>query len=341
MALKIILLPFSLLYALASSVRNFLFDTGLLPVRKEKVTVISVGNITTGGTGKTPFVVFIAEYLISKGRTPAVISRGYGRGSDDFVIVCDGQSIMANPDEAGDEPVEISEALLESGRQNFVVAVCADRSRAIDEVTAGYPVDTVILDDAFQHRYVSRNLDVVLINAYEYLNDAWSHRFTLPSGNLREPAKGLQRADIIVQNNKGCDLPDIPQLKKRGSFLPVTEYKTQYFVDSENAILTKIPEPAILVSGLADNGSFFELARKSGVKIIDAVAFEDHRNYSGDDAERILEKYSGSEAIVTTRKDFVKLRKILPGKKLYYMKISLDVVRQKENLLRKIDSLFL
>lgn len=338
--IRSVLIPFSLAYSGIMSVRNFFYEIKLFSSARKQIPVISVGNITTGGTGKSPLTILIAEYLIGKNRKVAVVSRGYKRRTSKPMIVCDGDRILLDVTESGDELMMISEELIRNHKGKFVVAAGADRSKAIDAVLREFDVDVIVLDDAFQHRKLWRNLDIVLVNAEDYFCDSLSHKFTIPSGNLRECISGLKRADLIIQNNKGSKLPAVPFIVKSGKDHLTLRYNSEYFVDEENVILQHLDKKVILFSGLADNESFFISAMNMGIEIVDSIGFEDHHEYTEADFDRITQKYTGNEMFVTTHKDFIKLVKL--GKftdefDLCYLKINLKVETDLRKLTNKID----
>lgn len=335
-----VLIPFSVAYSGIMSARNFCYDIKLFSSARKEIPVISVGNITTGGTGKSPMTIWIADYLIGKNKKVAVVSRGYKRRTTKPVIVCDGTRILLDVLESGDELMMISEELIRNHKGKFVVAAGADRSEAIDTVLREFDADVIVLDDAFQHRKVWRNLDIVLVNAEEYFSDPFSHKFTIPSGNLRECISGIKRADIIIQNNKGSKLPAIPFIGKSGKEYLTLRYKSEYFVDEENVILHHLDKKAILFSGLADNESFFISVMNTGTEIVDSIGFADHHEYTEADFDRITQKYSGKEIFVTTYKDFIKIVRVgnfTDEFDLCYLKINLKVEADLTILTNKID----
>ena len=337
-----ILLPVSLLYSAVMFVRNYLYDKGIFSIAKKNIPVISIGNITTGGTGKTPLTIWIADYLLKKGRNVAVISRGYGRESANSVIVCDGQKILTQLSESGDELLMISEELLNRHLGNFVVAAGTNRSDTIDMVCNSFSTDVVILDDAFQHRKIARDLDILLINADDYYVNSCSHSWTIPSGNLRENLSGIERADLIIQNNKGSNYPSIKFIDESGVVNFKMSYKTEYFVDIENVILKSINEKVILFSGLADNDSFFSSVMKSGVKVADKIAFEDHHNYTDADIDILKRNFTGKEVFVTSQKDFIKIKRKanrFDDVEIVYLKIKPEFGIDIEKLTNKIDKI--
>src|SRR3990170_917274 len=186
----ILLFVLSLPYRAVARCRNLLYDSGIIPSKKLPCPVVSIGNITVGGTGKTPTVIMLAIMLKAAGYRPAVLSRGYGRKNTKVIkIVSDGRNIRTDHDEAGDEPFLIAVMLPE-----IPIVVCSDRylagKRAIEEFSA----DILILDDGFQHRRLYRDIDILLLNNARPVGN--SH--LLPCGSLREQVKALKRADIVL-----------------------------------------------------------------------------------------------------------------------------------------------
>ncbi len=338
---RIILLPLSFLYSVAMSARNVLFNMRILGSVKKDVPVISVGNITTGGTGKTPVTLWLTEYLIRNDKRVAVISRGYGRKSDGLKLVCDGKSILSDVASSGDELMMISDELLSRYPGEFVVAACADRSRAIEFVVREHNAQAVILDDAFQHRHIARDLDIVLVNAEEYERDPLSHLFTVPSGNLRESRRGLSRADVIVWNNK-TSVVSIPGFIRRYSDKIIEmSYNSEYFVDSENTIFENIEGKVVSFCGLADNRSFFAAVRKKCKEVSAEIGFSDHHTYTEADFRRLRNKLPENGRFVTSQKDFVKVKEtgnFARQNNVCYLKLGIEFITP-EKLTKKIDSL--
>lgn len=326
--LCIVLIPFSVMYGGVMSLRNFFFDKGIFRITKHGIPVVSVGNLTTGGTGKTPLTLWLAYHLISLNRKVAVISRGYGRTGNEELVICDGHDLLAGVDESGDELAMIAEELLKAHEGRFIVTAGNDRNRAIRIAAEQYNADAVILDDAFQHRRTHRDVDIVLVNAEEFLNEKFSHRFTVPAGNLRENIGGLNRADIVIQNNKFSSIPLLAEIRERSGETMIMEYKTECIVDSENTILQPIAKDVILFSGLADNLSFFKAADSFCSKITDRIEFEDHHKYSVDDLNILARNYTGNEIFLTTHKDYVKVRNVpqlMKNFRIFYLKIGITL----------------
>lgn len=160
--LKIIVIPFALLYGLIIEIRNILYDLKIMPITKYAVPVISVGNLTAGGTGKTPFVIMLSRLLSAYGKRIAIVSRGYGRKSRGAVLVSDGENILAPADVSGDEPQLIARTL-----PFAIMAVAEKRKQAIDMILSQFQPQVILMDDGFQHRSVHRDMDIVLWNTQD------------------------------------------------------------------------------------------------------------------------------------------------------------------------------
>src|SRR5256884_3095220 len=183
--------PLSGLYGVAGRARRALYDKGLLRVHNVSAPVISVGNVTVGGTGKTPLVAWIAKVLAREGGRVCILTRGYGRlDSHDRVIVSDGNEVLASPERSGDEAYLLAEEL----KGCAAVISDADRVAAAHWAVANLKTDVFVLDDGFQNLAIARNLDIVTIDA----TDPWGNRKLLPAGILREPLSALTRADCIA-----------------------------------------------------------------------------------------------------------------------------------------------
>ena len=209
-------LPLSALYGLITRTRLSMYRRGTFRTTKLSQPVISVGNITTGGTGKTPLVEWIARMLFENGRAVCVLTRGYGRiAPDERVLVSDGQTVFSIPEEAGDE------AFLMATNLRWAAAVISDANRtaaALDAIKHLHS-DCFVLDDGFQHLRLARDLDIVLIDA----TNPWGGGHLLPEGRLREPLSGLKRADAIVitRVDQVDDIEAVKEQLSRFSSCPV------------------------------------------------------------------------------------------------------------------------
>lgn len=305
--LRFLLLPFSWLYRFITGFRNYLFDKSILKETRFHVPVISVGNITLGGTGKTPFVIALSSFLESKGYKVGVITRGYHRKSKGQIIVKDGKSILASPQEAGDEPYLIAR---KSG--NTVVIADTDRVKAARCAVEKYHCTVVIADDAFQHRYLARDLDIVLWDSY---NDP-AKEAVVPSGRLRESWKGLRRADMLLVT-RTANLPQYiaeffhaKQSDLYISTLPSSVRKIFRYSDREEISQENLKNQKVLgFCGLGNPQQFFDTIRQLTQTPPIAKTFPDHHKYSENEIDEMIQAAEKQDCrfIITTEKDAVNL----------------------------------
>jgi len=271
-------------YGVAVAVRNSLYDRDILKTRSLRWPVVSVGNISTGGSGKTPFVIMLAKLLAQRGVSVDVLSRGYRRSTRGVLKV----NPQGGADEFGDEPLLIARKL---GRP---VIVGEDRYASgleAEDACGCAPQDPMhLLDDGFQHRRLHRDFDIVLLNT-EDLNDE-----LLPSGRLREPLSALQRADVVV-----VDRAFPPELLPRGQF--------DVWRSERQAQIPKIYGPLIAFCGVARPQRFFFDLRAAGLDIREEIVFRDHHRYTASDTQKLRAaqtRVPGSQ-LVTTEKDAINL----------------------------------
>jgi len=314
----LVLAPLSALYGAATRARLGLYRRGMLDVRRLAAPVISVGNITTGGTGKTPLVEFVARALARKGHKGCVLTRGYGReNSGRRVLVSDGEHVLANENEAGDEPCLLAEKLL------GIAAVIsdADRFAAGEWAIKNLDSEVFLLDDGFQHLRLARNLNIVAIDATR----PWDHGRLLPWGHLREPAGGLSRADCVVVTRADQTetvsalreevrrlVPNKPLFTSRMRIRGVKQLEAKF---SEvwgklPAKIGKIPQPVGAFCGIGNPASFILQLKDAGYDPVSTTIFPDHYRYSKGDIASVVSKAkaAGANSLITTAKDAVKLR---------------------------------
>jgi len=306
--LTYLLYPVSLVYTVVIFFRNLFYDVQFYRVTKIPVPVISVGNITTGGTGKTPAVVYIAKRLQDDGFKVGIISRGYKRVSRGYVVVSDGKRALVNAEQGGDEPVMMANAL-----PGVVIAVDENRVNAGKLIIEEYGVEVIIMDDGFQHRALHRDLDIVLINASR-LDHLRAH---LPVGRLRERLQSLRRADIVISTKYNDDtmLEKLEQIVHRytpavllGSEIkPVRCYN---IVDDTGLSLEDISSKTVyLVSGIAEPEMFQNTVKQLEISVCGTRWFPDHYHFNENDICGMIDeaKNHGADSIVTTEKDAVRL----------------------------------
>ncbi|MGI8467776.1 MAG: tetraacyldisaccharide 4'-kinase [Pyrinomonadaceae bacterium] len=301
---SILLTPFSLLYSAIIRARLKLYERRFFKSYNLGVPTISVGNLTVGGTGKTPLVAFIARILAERGEKVCVLTRGYRRENErERVVVSDGEKILADVKKAGDEPFELAEKLLGKA----VVVSDANRAEAGLWAREKFGITVFILDDAFQHLKVKRQLDIVCVDA----TNPFGNGKILPRGILREPLKNLKRADSIVITRTNL-VENISELKVQISKL---NPRGKIFV-SENKLSAKCKvQNAKLIAafcGLGNPENFFAQLRQAGFNLIFTKTFPDHYFYTQKDVDELQRqaKTNGAECFVTTAKDAVKLRNL-------------------------------
>lgn len=311
---RFILLPISKLYGFGVGVRNLMFKLHLLKQRRYDIPVISVGNIAVGGTGKTPHTEYIIN-LLKLNYHIGVLSRGYKRHTKGFVLA----TSRSTPNDIGDEPYQIYQKF---GRE-VTVAVCENRCEGIDELLKIDPdINLIVLDDAFQHRYVEPTINIVLT---EFSRPIYTDRL-LPLGRLREPASALNRADIVIVTKCPDQLKPLEYRILQGN-LKLYPYQLLFFsrfkypalkpvfpeaVDCQPPTLEWMSEAdtILTVSGIANPRPFVKYIKRFPAKVKVKV-FPDHHNFSRKDLAAIESRYdemSGvNKIIVTTEKDAVRL----------------------------------
>lgn len=316
--LRILMAPFSIPYKAAAWLRRQLYVRGFATARKLPCPVISVGNITTGGTGKTPMTIHIAGMLRQRGFSPMVVSRGYrGKASGTGGIVSDGERKMMDAGEAGDEPFMIALSL-----RGVPVVVGKNRYRAAMQAIEELSPDVVVLDDGFQHFQLARDLDIVLLDSSQPLGNG----FLLPAGPLREPVSSLAFADALVftrADSMGGMEPEAGKMYDcfgekpvfRTLHMPVVREWVRAGSRQEQACDPgeKIPSiggrKVFLFSGIARNMEFAKSIVRLGAKPVGFLFFRDHHGYSRKDIVAISRKALAAKAdiIATSMKDYVKI----------------------------------
>lgn len=316
---KSLLIPllelFSFFYSKITEFRNYLYDKNILKSYKVNAYVISVGNLTTGGVGKTPLVAEIAKYLQAKDKKIAIISRGYGGklSNKKVNVISNGIEIFYNAEEAGDEPYWFAENL-----RGINVLTCSNRVKAANYAIQNLGVNVIILDDAFQHRRIQRDLNLVLVDSEKL----FGNRKHLPAGPLRENFTGLRRADKLVIMNKSSKKVDSSILSN--IFETFDDEKTfvcnltpGYTYNIKTTEVLPLKTMVTAICGIGQPEQFFAFVRQK-FNVIRTIAFNDHHQYKYEEIARF------KETVVTTEKDAVKM---LPFgfENIYALKLKLEV----------------
>ena len=325
--------PFAPLYGLAMRLREQGYRKGIFTSERLPVPVISVGNLTLGGTGKTPLVQAIVRLLLDMGRKPAVISRGYGGATKEPVnVVSDGRSVLLPADLVGDEPRLLAETLPGA----MILTGVVRRLPARKAVHMG--ADVLILDDGFQHMAVARDLDLVLFSA-DHL--AGNSRI-FPGGDLREPVAALGRASCFVltgvnpENAEragrfadllGTRFSHIPLFRTRTRVDGLTVRSEESCVPAEVDLHTLREQKVFALCGIARPESFQKTLARCEIAVAGFLALPDHHRYKAADLARIRKKAqeAGADCIVTTEKDLVKLGQAGLGMPVYGLRLEVDM----------------
>ena len=320
--------PLSILYTLVVVIRNRAFDRGIIKQCKHNIPTIGVGNLSAGGTGKTPHVEYLARLLQKEnyGRL-ALLSRGYKRKTKGFVLA----SPSSKVEDIGDEPYQMYCKL-----SGVNVAVCEDRNNGIQLIGKHCPdTNIILLDDVYQHRYVKSDILVLLTDfAHPFYTDR-----VIPFGNLREPRKGYKRADIIVVTKCPTIFPVAEQKKISAKIKPYEyqkvffsymEYGTPTSIDGKSTVSLNNITDVLLVTGIANPKP---LADKVGQTCsVHLCRFADHHSFSRSDMEFICKQFLAIKAIkkiiLTTEKDYVRIkssvyRSIIDNLPIYYIPITI------------------
>lgn len=323
---SLVLSPFSALYSLATRLRLAAYRRKLFSVSKLDAAVISVGNLTTGGTGKTPLVEWVCRVLGDEGKRVCILTRGYRRQNpNEQLVVSDGKKIFADVVAAGDEPLLLAKNLL-----GVAAVICnSNRSAAGRWAINNLRSEVFVLDDGFQHLQLARDLNIVTIDA----TNPWGGGM-LPYGHLREPVSGLARADCIVvtRTEAQTDLESLTRaLQKTVGQVPVfhSRMKTsglRLLNETANSSQS-ISQPIAAFCGVGNPNSFFDHLRSEGYEPVLERAFPDHYNYQQADVDRIVAeaKGKGANSILTTAKDAVKVSSLHFEIPCYVLEISLSI----------------
>jgi len=305
------------LYYLITVVRNILYDLSFYKTTKFQVPTIGIGNLAVGGTGKSPMVEYLID-LLSKKYSIATLSRGYGRNTKSFIIANE----KSTHSDIGDEPLQFYNKY-----NNIIVCVDNNRVNGINNLLQiNKPPGVILLDDCFQHRKLILGLSILLT---DYSN-LFSNDYVLPFGNLREPASSSRRADIVIVTKCPKNIDEIRKNKIKNKlnlklsqklFFSSIEYsKSVIFNNTKTQFNNFIKDKFILVTGLASSDHIVDYLANNKCDF-EHKEFNDHHDYILKD----FEKVNPSLNILTTEKDYAKLIKILPKRKIYYLPITVNI----------------
>ena len=310
------------------------YKSGLLKTKRLNAPVISVGNLTTGGTGKTPLVAWVCRVLAREGRKVTILTRGYGRANaGQRVVASDGVNVLTSTEQAGDEPQLLAENL-----KGIASVICdSDRAAAGQWAIEKLGADVLVLDDGYQHLQLARDLNIAIIDA----TNPWGGGHQLPYGMMREPRNSLARADCVVltRNNEESDPAVLKGEINRFTAAPIFTSRMQTsLVRRVDAVqptkLTAIAQPVAAFCGIGNPSSFFDHLRREGFTLAHARAFPDHHRYQQGDIDHLCKaaKATGASSLITTAKDAVKLRDFAFELPCYVLEIDV-VIDQEETVI--------
>lgn len=340
-----LLLPFSWLWENIYRVRRFSYDYGLIRRNRFQVPIISVGNLTFGGTGKTPVTLWIGDYFNRRGLKVMILMRGYkGKLEKSSGIIRSGKKIGFNPFLFGDEALLFARRLT-----NVSVVVGRNRSANLEHYFESERPDIVLLDDGHQHLKLRRNLNIVLFDSLLPL----SQYKVAPSGYLREGMNALADADLVILTR--ADQASAEQKKSLCSLLKskldphVKILEARYVAQGlANAVTGDILPSAhlagracYLIAGIASPESFIRMIESIGGHVVGEAFFPDHHFYTTEEVGNILREAASRDAIVvTTEKDIVKLRRIVDEDRLYYLQIGVDFMNEEKVLVDLLEDAY-
>jgi tetraacyldisaccharide 4'-kinase len=300
-AVILLLWPLAQLYRLVMVARAVLYRSGLRPVQRAGIPVVSVGNLTVGGTGKTPVVDALVKRLLARGLRVAVVSRGYGgnyRGAVGVVAAGDGR-LLLDAQAAGDEPCLLA-------RRNPALQVYVARRRACGVRAAeAAGAEVIVLDDGFQHLAVQRDLDIVLLDS----RSPFGNGQLLPAGPLREAPAALRRAGLVILTHAAGDALPPPYFPGQVLRCRHRLADTLSTLDGEECPWSDLTQRQVIAfAGIARPDDFFAALRARGVELASTLALNDHQDYAAEQLNRLIQMCDNKSLLITTEKDAVKLR---------------------------------
>jgi tetraacyldisaccharide 4'-kinase len=311
--LRAALVPAAIAYGAGTAVRNRLYDAGILAIRRVPARVISVGNLTVGGTGKTPTTLWLADRLRARGARVGIVARGYRKAQPGIVVVGESGRPLVAARDGGDE------AVLLARRFPGPVVTGERRAEAAAFACARFELDTIVLDDGFQHRALARDADLVLLAGDE------GAQWTLPAGPLREWASGLARADaLLAVDGRAAGATDRPLF--HGRLQPTALVRVAGDEWLEEPLASLAGRAVVALAGIARPERLAAALSAAGAVVREALHFPDHHDYGSDEVAAIA-RAARAATVVTTEKDLAKLGG-LPGLEgLRALRVSLEVER--------------
>ena len=322
--MQILLKILSLIYGSVIFIRNKLYDLNILKSKKaENVEVICIGNVVAGGTGKTPAVQYFVKKYLNEGKKVGILSRGYkGKRKEDLLLVRNDKEILATSAESGDE------AYLHALNLKVPVVVSKDRYKGAVYLRDVCKVDIIIMDDGFQHRKLTKDKNIILID----VTNPFGGNDYLPKGRLRESLESLKRADeLIITKSNYVNNETLEKIKQRLSKyekkISIATFSEENFynMNGEEKELSIIKNKKILIfSSIANPKIFYETVKRLEPSEIEEIKFEDHHLYKSEEIKNISEKGKDYDYIVTTEKDIVKINEKID--KLLVLKMGFKIV---------------
>lgn len=312
-ALYLLLLPFSLLYGLIANLIRLSYRLGLRRAWRAPVPVVVVGNLTAGGNGKTPVVIWLVEQLQQRGLRVGVVSRGYGGKSSHYPLLLNAATTTR---EAGDEPVLIAQ------RTGAPVAVAPVRSEAVKALLAAGPLDLIVTDDGLQHYALARNIEIVVVDGERRFGNGW----WLPAGPMRERASRLKQVDAVIVNGGAAAEGEIAMTLQPGEAINL---------ETGVSVPAAALSPVVAMAGIGHPPRFFATLHQHGVKVAQTVPFADHQAYSEANLAALT---PANEPLIMTEKDAVKCR-AFAHENWWYLPVEARLSVAAEPLLQKIIAL--
>ncbi|MCK4739554.1 MAG: tetraacyldisaccharide 4'-kinase [Deltaproteobacteria bacterium] len=328
-----VLFILSLFYSALSWLKNSLYSSGLLKKKKLPCKVVSIGNLTVGGSGKTPVTIYLAKLLSQIGLKVVVISRGYKRKSKGITIVSNGAEVLTKSIEAGDEPTLIAQRLLKKKDSELLgvpVIVGSNRYKAGLLAIEKFSPDVIVLDDGFQHIKLERDLDILLIDSLR----GFGNGHLLPRGPLRENASGSKRASIIMVKGEDPLNFTLPTISEKPifnfSYKPKSLEDLSGNIASDFGMLTG--QSVLALAAIADPAPFFEILNGLGANITSTLTYPNHHWFTTKEVKQIRRESLEVDLLVTTEKDAVRLKTSETGVGLRAYALTIDVVISDEEV---------